>query len=641
VPVRFAVPAVLLVWIVLSYALNGVQTLVMGREDTTAFHRWLNSINDKIIVNRGNNWFMHYVIGAINDSLNWIVTTLQNLISQPSYGRPVPVIGWAGVLALFVLIALAAAGVRSAILVGVFTFAFGLFGYWDESLDTLIITVVAVAICVLVGIPTGIWMSRSRAATATITPVLDVMQTMPSFAYLAPLALIFSIGAPAAVACTFIYSVPPLIRITAHGLRTVSETSVESSRSLGITRGQLLRKVQLPMAKRTIVVGLNQCMLAALSMATIAALISGPGLGPVVVQALQSLDIGTASVAGGLIVLIAIMLDRSTTAASERGELLRRSGDLNRRRRRAMLLAAAIITVGIVYLSHIRLGLAQFPSTQVGPKTARAIGNAVDTLVSHIDTFTLWLTNFVSDWVINPLQSLLAESPWWVTAAAILSLGTILGGRRALISTAICLGIILGTGLWYDSMVTLTSTLVAAFAVIAVAIVLGVWMGRSRTADTVVRPVLDALQTIPPFVYLVPALALFGPTRFTAIVAAFLYGLPIASKLVADGIRGVSVTTVEAAESSGTTSWQMITKVQLPMARGGVVLAANQGLLYVLSMVVIGGLVGGGGLGYLVVAGFSQGELFGKGLAAGIAITALGVMLDRIFQYAAARHGRA
>jgi len=493
----------------------------------------------------------------------------------------------------------------------------------------------------VVGIPTGIWMSRSRAATAAITPVLDVMQTMPSFAYLAPLALIFSIGAPAAVACTFIYSVPPLIRITAHGLRTVSETSVESSRSLGITRGQLLRKVQLPMAKRTIVVGLNQCMLAALSMATIAALISGPGLGPVVVQALQSLDIGTASVAGGLIVLIAIMLDRSTTAASERGELLRRSGDLNRRRRRAMLLAAAIITAVIVYLSHIRLALAEFPSTQVGPKTARAIGDAVDTLVSHIDTFTLWLTNFVSDWVINPLQSLLAESPWWVTAAAILSLGTILGGRRALISTAICLGIILGTGLWYDSMVTLTSTLVAAFAVIAVAIVLGVWMGRSRTVDTVVRPVLDALQTIPPFVYLVPALALFGPTRFTAIVAAFLYGLPIASKLVADGIRGVSVTTVEAAESSGTTRWQMITKVQLPMARGGVVLAANQGLLYVLSMVVIGGLVGGGGLGYLVVAGFSQGELFGKGLAAGIAITALGVMLDRIFQSTAARQGRA
>jgi glycine betaine/proline transport system permease protein len=165
-------------------------------------------------------------------------------------------------------------------------------------------------------------------------------------------------------------------------------------------------------------------------------------------------------------------------------------------------------------------------------------------------------------------------------------------------------------------------------------------MGRSRRADTIARPFLDALQTIPPFVYLVPALALFGVGRFTAIVAAVAYGVPIATKLVADGIRGVSPTSVEAAESAGATVWQMISKVQLPMARAAVVLATNQGLLYVLSMVVIGGLVGGGSLGYFVVAGFSQEQLFGKGLAAGIAITALGIMLDRIARHAAARHGR-
>jgi glycine betaine/proline transport system permease protein len=156
----------------------------------------------------------------------------------------------------------------------------------------------------------------------------------------------------------------------------------------------------------------------------------------------------------------------------------------------------------------------------------------------------------------------------------------------------------------------------------------------------VIRPFLDAFQTIPPFVYLVPALALFGTSRFTAIVAAVAFGVPVATKLIADGIRGVSPTSVEAARSAGTTDWQMITKVQLPMARAAVVLASNQGLLYVLSMVVIGGLVGGGGLGYYVVAGFSQSQLFGKGLAAGIAITALGVMLDRIAQYTAARYGR-
>ena len=123
---------------------------------------------------------------------------------------------------------------------------------------------------------------------------------------------------------------------------------------------------------------------------------------------------------------------------------------------------------------------------------------------------------------------------------------------------------------------------------------------------------------MPPFVYLVPILILFGSNRFTAIVAGIVYAAPAAIKLVADGVRGVSPTTIEAAESSGTSRWQMITKVQLPMARGSLLLGANQGLLYVLSMVVIGGMVGAGALGFDVVSGFRQANNIGRGLAAGI-----------------------
>ena len=142
---------------------------------------------------------------------------------------------------------------------------------------------------------------------------------------------------------------------------------------------------------------------------------------------------------------------------------------------------------------------------------------------------------------------------------------------------------------------------------------------------------LDAGQTIPPFVYLIPVLALFGPTRFTAIVAGVVYAAPVAIKLVADGVKAVSPTTIEAARSTGSTTWQEITKVQLPMARGSLVLAANQGLLYVLSMVVIGGLVGAGALGYDVVLGFSRSEEWGKGARRRHhASSLLGIMLDRI-----------
>jgi glycine betaine/proline transport system permease protein len=142
---------------------------------------------------------------------------------------------------------------------------------------------------------------------------------------------------------------------------------------------------------------------------------------------------------------------------------------------------------------------------------------------------------------------------------------------------------------------------------------------------------------MPAFVYLVPFVALFAASRFTAIAAAVVFAAPVAGKIIADGVRGVPLATLEAAAASGCTRWQVITKVQLPMARQSVALAANQGLIYVLSMVVVGGLVGAQALGYVVVAGFSQSDLFGKGLAAGFAIVLLGVLLDRTTQAAARR----
>lgn len=638
---RVLLPVVLGVWILLGVLLSGRNTLALGGAQLTGFQKWLNGVRDSFDVARETSWFLNTVIGGISDGLDAVVTFLQELFSTAPAGRPVPEVGWLGVLALLVWVALAIAGLRPAILVLASVLAFGYFGYWTDSIDTLIITFVAVVLCVVIGIPLGIWMSRSKAATAVITPILDVMQTMPAFAYLAPLALVFGIGPPVAVVVTLIYAVPPLIRITAHGIRNVTQPTTEAARSLGVTGTQLLTKVQLPMARRTIVVGLNQTTMAALSMATIAALVDGPGLGGPVIDALQSLDIGAAFVSGGLIVVVAIMLDRTTTAASERSEVLARAGRSDQRRRRILVLATGVVALLAVYLSHIRLWAAQFPtSPDLGTPTANGVNSITNTVVSAISGFTNGLKNVVTEILINPLQSLLASSPWWLTALALLAVAFLLGGVRPLVSTAVCEAIILGTGLWNDTMQTLTTTLVAALLVVLAAIVIGVWMGRNRRADMVIRPFLDALQTIPPFVYLVPALALFSPSRFTAIAAAVAYGIPIATKLVADGVRGVSSGSVEAARSAGTTPWQMITKVQLPMARAAVVLAGNQGLLYVLSMVVIGGLVGGGGLGYLVVAGFSQGELFGKGLAAGIAITALGVMLDRIAKYAAARYGR-
>lgn len=671
---------ILVVWLVLYKAFKGEMTRAMGLQDTTDLHQKLNDARDWVQLHGPDNWFFGGVLGTIGDFLNWLVTQFQELISIPAPPRPVPEIGWLGVVAIAAWVTYVVAGLRSTILVTISFLLFGVLGLWSDSMDTLIITGLSVVACILIGLPVGIWMARSRAASTVITPILDVMQTMPAFCYLAPMALFFGIGAAAAMVLTIIYAVPPLIRITEHGIRSVSPTTVEAARSMGLTSSQMLRQVELPMARRTIVVGINQCTLAALSMATIAALVNGPGLGLPVVQALQTQNVGAASVAALAIVVMAIMLDRTTTAASERttgrtnvasasgmsvmltGVVLERlprwaTEEAGRGERLPRVTAAGrwllygilfVPVVACIYLSRNQIDYAEFPDvtdTPVlkwisGPELTAKINQFTDWFVDRVDTFTIAFKNDITNWLINPLQDLLALSPWWLTAAVLLAVAYVLGGWRPTAITLVCEAVIFATGLWNDTMITLSMTLVATLMVMVIAVILGVSMGRSRRADLVIRPFLDAFQVIPPFVYLVPALALFLPGRFTAIIAAVAYAFPIATKLVADGIRGVAPTTVEAARSNGITRWQMIRKVQLPMSKESLVLATNQGLLYVLSMVVIGGMVGGGSLGYIVVSGFSQDQLFGKGLAAGIAIAALGVMLDRIARYAAARAGR-
>ncbi|MFJ3775679.1 ABC transporter permease [Streptomyces sp. NPDC090075] len=634
------VAAIVLVWLVLFAALRGRQTLTLAAADLTGLHRWLNDVNDSIGANRNSNPVFLYFFNEIRLVIDNLVTFVQSLISQPTDGRPVPQIGWLGVVGITGYVSWAVGNWRVALLaVAGFTF-FGLQGLWQESMDTLALTLSAVLVALLIGIPLGVWAGLSDRVNRIMTPFLDFMQTMPTFVYLAPLTLIFLIGGASAVITTVIYAAPPAIRITAYAIRSVPETTVEAADSLGATRAQQLVKVLLPMSKRTVVVGVNQTIMAALAMVTIAALIDAPGLGKTVVQALQSLDVGTAFNAGLAIVVMAIVLDRVTTAAAVRTETRRTDGRFLTWRR-PLLGAGGVAAAVLVYLSHTYVWAAEFPGDgTVGSHIASAADTASTWLQDHLYGLTNALRDAVTNGLLNPFQTLLTDSPWWLVGAVLVALGAVLGGWRAGVTAAVCVGLLVGTGLWSDSMTTLASTVVATILTMLAGVVFGVWMGRSPLADRLIRPTLDAAQVMPPFVYLVPFLALFGATRFTAIIAGVVYAAPVAIKIIADGVRNVSESTVEAATSAGCNTWQIITKVQLPMARGALTLATNQGLIYVLSMVVLGGLVGAGALGYDVVAGFSQGELYGKGLAAGLAIVLLGVMFDRITQ-AAARRTRA
>ncbi|WP_089922208.1 ABC transporter permease subunit [Lentzea albida] len=619
---------IVVAWLVLWVLFRNVWTLSLGAADLTPLHRWINDVNDAVGASRNSNPVFLYFFNEIRLVIDEFVTFVQALIAQPSFGRPVPVIGWLGVVAIAGFVSLAVAGWRVALLaVAGFVFL-GLQGLWQESMDTLSLTLAAVVISLLIGIPLGIWAGLSDRAHRLLTPVLDFMQTMPTFVYLAPLTLFFLIGPASATIATLIYAAPPAIRITAHAIRSVPRNTVEASESLGATRNQTLVKVLLPSARKTIVLGVNQTIMAALAMVTIAALIDAPGLGKTVVKALQTLDVGTAFNAGLAIVVLAIVLDRVTTAAANERRGLPRWA----------LFGGAGVTAVCVYLSYTYLWAAEFQSdVEIGSSINKGATAVTEWAQDSLPVLTGGFKDFVTFALINPLQALLAESPWFLVALVVVAVSFLVGGVRSAVVSAACVALLIATGLWQDSMITLASTLVATILVMVLGVVVGVWMGRSRRADRVIRPVLDAAQVMPAFVYLVPFLALFSASRFTAIIAAVVFAAPVAIKIIADGIRAVSPATVEASTALGSSSWQTIVKVQLPMARGALTLAANQGLIYVLSMVVVGGLVGAGALGYDVVAGFSQGQLYGKGLAAGVAIVVLGVMLDRLTQAAAKR----
>ena len=184
-------------------------TKALGLQDTTELHQKFNDARDWVQLEGADNWLFGGVFGGISDALNAIVLFFQELIAIPAFPRPVPEIGWLGCRRPAGWFTYAFAGLRSTILVTATLLFFGVVDLWSDSMDTLIITLLAVVICMVVGIPLGIWMARSKAVSNSVTPVLDIMQTFPPFCYLAPLALFFGIGSACALVLTIIYALPP------------------------------------------------------------------------------------------------------------------------------------------------------------------------------------------------------------------------------------------------------------------------------------------------------------------------------------------------------------------------------------------------------------------------------------------------
>ncbi|MFK4037448.1 ABC transporter permease [Nonomuraea wenchangensis] len=608
---RWAAPAGVAALIVVAYLVfRGTGTLPHDKEApqflaVTELREWIDEHRNESPLFL---YFLNYIrlfVGSLYDLFSGALTAL----------------GWPGLTGVLGGLAWLAGGWRIALLAVAGVSAFGVLGLWQSSVETLALVAVAVLLSLAIGVPIGVWAGRSARVRRAVTPVLDVMQIMPTFAYLAPLALFFHIGAPAGAIATMIYAIPPAIRITALAVSEVSPTAVEASGSLGATGRQTLFKVVLPLARPTIALAVNQTIMMALSMVVIANLIAAPGLGGDIIRGLSRAQVGIMLPAGVAVVVMAIVLDRMTTALARRGP--------HARPRRLDLAAAGALAAA---------GLALIP---VLPRTwpegwTLNVTAEINAVVRWAETSWYPVTTFVKDQtsvlLLNPLESLLTSAPWWLVALTVLAVAWRMSGPRAALTALGCLLAIALLGTWEHAMQTMTTVALAVLITLMIGLLLGVAAARSPRYSAVQRPLLDAAQTMPAFVYLLPALALFETTRFTAIFASIIYAVPPVVRLVEDGIKAVPAEVVEAAVSAGSTPGQLLWKVQLPMARRAILLAANQGIVMTLAMVVVGGLVGAGALGYDVVVGFSQRTDFGLGFVAGVATVLLGVMLDRITQ---------
>ncbi|MEU9990459.1 ABC transporter permease subunit [Streptomyces sp. NPDC048045] len=536
--------------------------------------------------------------------------------------------GWTGVTVFGALVAWRVAGVRLAAGTAAAFLACGALGMWVPTMQTLALMVVAVLASVAVGAVLGLAAGLSDRLNRALRPVLDTMQVLPAFAYLLPVVLVFGIGVPAAVLATVVYAAPPMARLTALGLRGADPEVLEAVESLGATGRQRLLTARIPLARKELLLGLNQTIMMALSMAVIASVIGAGGLGDRVYQALASVDVGTALAAGIPIVLLAVVLDRVTAAAGD-------GTDASDRPRTIGRLYVLGVTVALALAARL-LGALGWPSGAT-LDIAGPVNTAKDWMVDHLYSgvpvvggTAEWAGHFTT-WVLDPVRSGLQWLPWWAVLLIVAALAWVIGTWRTALTAVLAMAAIGVLGVWEPSLDTLSQVLAAVAVTLVLGFATGIAAARSDRFERALRPVLDVFQTMPQFVYLIPVVALFGVGRAPAVAASVVYALPAVVRITAQGLRQVDPAALESARSLGATGRQQLWQVQLPLARRSLLLAANQGVVLVLAVVIIGGLVGGGALGYNVAFGLAQGDL-ATGLVAGAAIVCLGLMLDRVTQ---------
>jgi len=587
------------------------------------------------LVNVANFWF--FTFRDVTRTIAWLIELpyqfLRNLLVegfQSGLGdaaiQIAPSLSWIAVIASAVAIGHYARDWALAALVGACFLYLAVFGQWDSAMVTLSSVLVAVPIGAVGGLSLGILAYRIAWVERVLRPILDLMQTVPVFAYLVPILILFGFGPVAALVATVIYAMPPMIRVTIVALRNVPEELLEAGRMMGATPRQMTWKVLVPAATPTLMVGVNQVIMLTLNMVIIASMIGAGGLGFDVLASLRKLDIGGGIEAGVAIVVMAIALDRASQAFAERRTMHARSGTVMQRHPWS---TTVLLVIGATFVLGLFVPAVQSYPDGLKISTGPFWSNAMEWInVNFFDTLEAIKTVLLKA-VLLPVKKFFVGIPWlWGILVTGLIAWRVAGWKLGL-AAALMMAFIAASGLWGKAMVTLYLCGVSVFIAILIGTPLGVLAAQRPAAGRVILGLMDTLQTLPSFVYLIPVVMLFRVGDFSAMIAVVLYALAPAVRYAAHGIADVPPQLLEAGRMAGCTPRQLLWRVKLPLATPQLLLGLNQTIMLALSMLVITALVGTRDLGQEVYIALTKANA-GQGIVAGLSVAFIAIIADRI-----------
>ncbi len=588
------------------------------------FAVWLDAafifIREDLQLEKLTRWFAE-------GPLQFMLDTTANLLYGKRRWPRFEQIPWSAIAASAAVLGYYLGGWRLALLAGGTFVWTALIGQWKDAMETMSVLVVAAPLAFLIGLLVGIAAWKYTWVDRAVRPVLSVLQTLPFFTYLLPAVIFFKVGPTAGAVATIIYAVPPMILMTTLGLKKVSPEVIEAGKMSGCSRWQMLRHVYVPAARNEILVGVNQVIMLCLAMVVLTAFIGMPGLGAKLLAMMGSFKLGRSFEIGVTIVLLAVTLDRLSKAwVVKLPEHFERGTPWWARHKYALTALAVFVFFTV---------LGQFVGwfAEIGRRESFSQGKEIDTAIKTFLAFDIvqgitgQIRYVLNVWVLNPFRDFLLSIPTFGFILIVIAGALAIGGRKPALYATVFFGLVALSGWWDRSVITLYSVISAVIIATLIGLPIGIMAARSEKWSRRVLLACDTAQTFPSFIYLIPAIMLFGITATSVVMSILIFAMVPLIRYTVEGLRGVPLEMTEAADMSGATRRQKLWSVQLPLALPTMAVGFNQAIMFAFFMVIIAAFIGTQDLGQELQKTLAGTDL-GKNFVLGFCVALMALTFD-------------